>query len=69
MDVLEIKNLHVEVEGKKILRGINLTICSGELHALMGPNDSGESTLARVLMSDSRYIIIQGDIFFNERVL
>lgn len=65
MDVLEVKNLHVEVEGKKILKGINLMIRSGELHALMGPNGSGKSTLARVLMGDPRYIIIKGDIILN----
>ena len=49
MSLLEIKNLHAEVNGNEILRGINLTVNLGEIHAIMGPNGSGKSTLAGVL--------------------
>ncbi|MDP8011289.1 MAG: Fe-S cluster assembly ATPase SufC [Thermoplasmata archaeon] len=64
-DVLEIVDLHAEIEGKEILKGINLRLEKGELHALMGPNGSGKSTLAHVIMGDKRYKITKGAIFFN----
>lgn len=63
--MLEIKNLHVEVEGKEILKGINLKFKRGKIHALMGPNGSGKSTLANVIMGNPRYIITKGKILFN----
>ncbi|MGC8564998.1 MAG: Fe-S cluster assembly ATPase SufC [Thermoplasmata archaeon] len=65
-DVLEIKNLHVEIEGKEILKGVNLKIEKGKLHALMGPNGSGKSTLAHVIMGDKRYKITEGTVLFND---
>lgn len=63
--MLEIKNLHVELKGKEILKGLNLTLKSGEVHALMGPNGSGKTTLAHVLMGDSKYEFTDGEILFD----
>lgn len=62
---LTIKNLHASVDGKKILKGVNLTVRQGEIHALMGPNGSGKSTLSRIIMGDPRFTVDEGDIFFN----
>ena len=63
--VLEIKNLKAEVEGKEILKGINLTINSGEIHALMGPNGAGKSTLGEVLIGHPNYKVTDGKILIN----
>jgi len=65
VDVLEIKDLHASVDGKKILNGVTLTVKQGEAHALMGPNGSGKSTLSHVIMGHPRYKVEKGDILFN----
>lgn len=62
---LEIRDLHVTVEGKEILRGLDLVVPQGEIHALMGPNGSGKSTLAYTLMGHPRYEVTQGEILFD----
>src|SRR6186997_2892966 len=70
MPLLEIKNLHVEIDGKKILNGLDLTVNPGEVHAIMGPNGSGKSTLAYVLAGKADYKVTEGEVLFNgENVL
>jgi len=65
MPLLEIKNLHVEVDGKKILNGLDLVIEKGSVHAIMGPNGSGKSTLAHVLAGKPNYTVTQGQVLFG----
>ena len=67
--MLEIKNLHVSIEEKKIIKGLNLSINKGEVHALMGPNGSGKSTLSYVLSGKDEYEIDEGTIEYNEKNL
>lgn len=67
--MLEVKNLYASVEGKEILKGVNLTIKPGEIHALMGPNGSGKSTLSNVLVGNPIYKVTQGEITFNGKDL
>jgi Fe-S cluster assembly ATP-binding protein len=66
---LEIKNLHVSVEGREILKGVDLAIAKGEVHAVMGPNGSGKSTLSNALMGHPGYEITEGEIVFKGRNL
>ena len=67
--MLEIVNLHAEVNGKEILRGINLSVKAGEVHAIMGPNGSGKSTLSAVLAGHPAFTVTQGSVTFNGKDL
>src|ERR1039457_5879537 len=69
MSLLEIKNLHVRVEDREILRGINLQMNAGEVHSIMGPNGSGKSTLAQVLARRETFHVTQGQVLFNGKDL
>ena len=68
--MLSIDNLHVSVEGKPILNGINLDVRAGEVHAIMGPNGSGKSTLSSVIAGNEDYEVTDGDIVYkNENIV
>ena len=69
MNILNIDNLNVEVAGKIILKDFSLEIKSGEIHAIMGPNGTGKSTLTKVIMGDPNYKIIKGKISYNGKVI
>jgi Fe-S cluster assembly ATP-binding protein len=63
--LFEIKNLHVEVEGKKVLKGVNITVNRGEVHAIMGRNGTGKTTLAYTLMGHPKYTVTEGQILLD----
>ncbi len=65
MPTLEVENLHVEIEGRKILEGLSLAVNLGEVHAIMGPNGSGKSTLAYVLAGKAEYEVTEGRVLFE----
>jgi Fe-S cluster assembly ATP-binding protein len=69
MHLLEIRNLHAKVEGKQILKGVNLTVDAGEVHAIMGPNGSGKSTLAQVLAGRDTYQVTEGQVLYQGKDL
>lgn len=67
--MLEIKNLHANINGKEILKGINLVVNPGEVHAIMGPNGSGKSTLSSVIAGNPAFEVTEGEIIFNGKNL
>lgn len=69
MHILKIENLCVSIEDKKILNDFNLIIKSGEIHAIMGPNGTGKSTLSKVIMGDPSYKILKGNIYFDDKLI
>lgn len=69
MNSLKIEDLTVKVEDKIILKGFNLKIKSGEIHAIMGPNGTGKSTLTKVIMGDPTYEIVKGKIYYNDKLI
>src|SRR6516164_10441682 len=69
MALLEVKDLHVEIDGREILKGLDLEVKAGEVHAIMGPNGSGKSTLASVLAGREDYEVTDGEVQFEGKNL
>ena len=69
MKTLEIKNLHVNVEDKEILKGVDLTVRENEIHALMGPNGNGKSTLLAAIMGNPKFEVTEGEIWYDGKNL
>lgn len=69
MSILSIKNLNVSIEDKEILKGVNLVVKSGEVHAIMGPNGTGKSTLASALMGHPKYVVTSGEVTLDGKDL
>lgn len=67
--MLEVKNLHVQVDDKEILKGMDITVAPGEVHSIMGPNGSGKSTLAQVLAGKEAYEVTEGEVTFQGKDL
>ena len=63
--MLEINNLHCKIEGRSILKGVNLKVKKGEIHAIMGPNGSGKSTLANVISGHEDYEVTKGNLYYK----
>lgn len=63
--MLEVRNLHARIEGKEILKGLNLTVKPGEVHAIMGPNASGKSTFSQILAGRDNFLVTEGDVLYN----
>lgn len=67
MSTLKIKNLHVSIDDREILKGIDLEVNTGEIHALMGPNGNGKSTLLSAVMGNPKYKITEGEIYLDDK--
>ncbi|MDD2489186.1 MAG: ATP-binding cassette domain-containing protein, partial [Bacteroidales bacterium] len=69
MSLLEIKDLHCSIKGKEILKGVNLTVNKGEVHAIMGPNGNGKSTLAAIIAGKDIFEVTKGEVIYEGKNL